>query len=168
MGRRSSTRERALSIKIANGSTGLTINSMIKIFSTTPVAMQWTTSPSRHMPCRGKSGTITIDANVGETVNLLGAPTREGYTFKFWKGSEYAAGAEYKVEGDHAFTAEWEKSSSDSGKAESDTGTKPVSKTDSKVLQATGDDMVMSFVALATMAFVSLIVLVVYARRKTA
>ena len=33
---------------------------------------------------------------------------REGYTFKYWRGAQYAAGADYKVEGDHAFTAEWE------------------------------------------------------------
>ena len=57
----------------------------------------------------GKTGTITVEANVGDTIKLPAAPTREGYTFKCWKGSEYAAGADYKVEGDHAFTAEWEK-----------------------------------------------------------
>ncbi|MBQ6395772.1 MAG: InlB B-repeat-containing protein, partial [Atopobiaceae bacterium] len=56
----------------------------------------------------GKTGTITIEATVGETINLPGAPTRDGYTFKCWRGSEYAAGAEYEVEGDHAFAAEWE------------------------------------------------------------
>ena len=55
----------------------------------------------------GKTGKITIEANVGDTIKLPGAPTRKGYAFKYWKGSEYAAGAEYKVEGDHAFTAEW-------------------------------------------------------------
>ena len=58
----------------------------------------------------GKTGTITIEANVGDTIKLPGAPTKDGYTFKCWRGSEYAAGADYKVEGDHAFTAEWEKS----------------------------------------------------------
>jgi hypothetical protein len=29
-----------------------------------------------------------------------GRPQARGYTFKCWKGSEYAAGAQYKVEGD--------------------------------------------------------------------
>ena len=57
----------------------------------------------------GKTGTVTVEANVGDTIKLPGAPTKKGYAFKFWKGSEYAAGAEYKVEGDHAFTAEWDK-----------------------------------------------------------
>ena len=55
----------------------------------------------------GKTGTITITANVGDTINLPAAPTRDGYVFRCWKGSEYAAGAEYKVEADHAFTADW-------------------------------------------------------------
>jgi len=54
----------------------------------------------------GKTGKITMEANVGDTVKLPKAPTKDGYAFKFWKGSEYAAGAEYKVEGDHAFAAE--------------------------------------------------------------
>ncbi len=56
----------------------------------------------------GKTGTIIVEANVGDKINLPGAPTKDGYTFKYWKGSEYAAGAEYTVEGDHEFTAEWE------------------------------------------------------------
>lgn len=59
----------------------------------------------------GKSGTVTIEATVGDTIKLPAAPTRPGYTFVCWKGSEYEAGAEYKVEGDHSFTAEWSKGS---------------------------------------------------------
>ena len=61
----------------------------------------------------GQTGTITIKANRGDTIKLPDAPTRDGYVFKYWKGSQYAAGAEYKVEGDHAFTAEWEQRSTD-------------------------------------------------------
>ncbi len=57
----------------------------------------------------GKTGSITIVANVGDTVTIPNAPTREGYTFKYWKGSEYQPGDTYTVEGDHTFTAEWEK-----------------------------------------------------------
>lgn len=56
----------------------------------------------------GKTGSITVNAVVGQKINLPGAPTKEGYTFKCWKGSEYAAGAEYTVDGPHDFTAEWE------------------------------------------------------------
>lgn len=57
----------------------------------------------------GKTGTYTMTATVGETIKLPGEPTRVGYTFKCWKGSEYKAGAEYEVKGDHTFTAKWEK-----------------------------------------------------------
>lgn len=71
----------------------------------------------------GKTGTITIEANVGDTIKLPGAPTREGYTFQYWKGSKYEAGAEYKVEGDHAFTAEWKKNSSSLSGTQSTTNT---------------------------------------------
>ena len=56
----------------------------------------------------GKTDKITIEANVGDTIKLPEAPRREGYTFQYWKGSSYEAGADYKVEGDHTFTAVWE------------------------------------------------------------
>ncbi len=57
----------------------------------------------------GKTGSITIEANVGDEITIPDAPTRKGYTFKYWKGSNYAPGDRYKVEGDHSFTAVWEK-----------------------------------------------------------
>lgn len=57
----------------------------------------------------GKTGTITIDAKYGDTINLPGAPTREGYTFLYWRGSRYDAGASYTIDGAHTFTAVWEK-----------------------------------------------------------
>lgn len=76
----------------------------------------------------GKTGKVTVEASVGDTIKLPGAPTRSGYTFKYWKGLQYAAGAGYKVEGDHSFMAVWEKNA-----AASD-------GTDKKsVLPATGD-----------------------------
>ena len=56
----------------------------------------------------GKTGKITIETNVGDVIRLPGVPSREGYTFLYWKGSEYEADAEYTVEGDHTFTAVWE------------------------------------------------------------
>ena len=69
-----------------------------------PVPSQVIIPMSQHIgaPC-------TPLVKVGDTVKLPKAPTKKGYAFKCWKGSEYEAGAEYKVEGDHAFTAEWEK-----------------------------------------------------------
>ena len=56
----------------------------------------------------GQTGKITMKCRVGDTINLPGTPAKEGYKFLYWKGSEYAAGAEYTVDGPHDFTAEWE------------------------------------------------------------
>ncbi len=56
----------------------------------------------------GKTGTVTASYDEG-TVIKLPRPSREGYTFKYWKGSEYQAGQEYKVVEDHTFTAQWQK-----------------------------------------------------------
>ncbi|SER14198.1 repeat domain (List_Bact_rpt), partial [Lachnospiraceae bacterium NE2001] len=56
----------------------------------------------------GKNGTVTIEAEEGTEITIPDAPTREGYKFTYWKGSEYHPGDKYKVEGDHTFTAQWE------------------------------------------------------------
>ena len=31
----------------------------------------------------GKTGKVTVEASVGDTIKLPGAPTRSGYTFKY-------------------------------------------------------------------------------------
>ena len=80
----------------------------------------------------GKTGKVTIEANVGDTIKLPEAPTREGYTFQYWKGSRYEAGADYKVEGDHTFTAVWEENKAKTYKVTFDAnghGTAPDSQT---------------------------------------
>ena len=45
----------------------------------------------------------------GDYIELPEAPIREGYIFKYWKGSKYQPGDKYKVEEDHTFVAFWEK-----------------------------------------------------------
>lgn len=45
----------------------------------------------------------------GDIFTLPEAPERDGYKFLYWKGSEYQPGDTYVVQGDHTFTAEWEK-----------------------------------------------------------
>ena len=82
----------------------------------------------------GDSGLITISPNggtwsdggtnpkvykikKGDYIELPEAPIREGYIFKYWKGSQYQPGDKYKVEGDHTFVAFWEKA--DQGKSHS-------------------------------------------------
>ena len=109
----------------------------------------------------GKTGTITIEANVGDTIKLPGAPTRDGYTFKCWKGSEYEAGADYVVpEGGHEFTAEWEK---DSGPASSNSGSNAKPS-----IPATGDSSAPLALALSAAALGSLCVLAGCASRRKA
>lgn len=94
----------------------------------------------------GKTDTYTMVAYVGDTVKLPKAPTREGYTFKYWKGSEYKAEAEYKVEGNHTFTAVWEKKATSTAAKKSST------------LANTGDPMSFSAVAVFTLSGVTALV----------
>ena len=56
----------------------------------------------------GKTGTVRIVAKYGDTI-IMPKPVREGYTFSYWKGSRYKAGAKYAVTGDHSLTAIWKK-----------------------------------------------------------
>ena len=57
----------------------------------------------------GKTGTVTYEIAVGEEFVIPEAPVRDGYTFLYWEGSIYFPGDKYLVEGDHTFTAVWEK-----------------------------------------------------------
>lgn len=45
----------------------------------------------------------------GDYITLPQAPSKKGYTFLYWKGSNYKPGDKYKVEKDHTFVAEWKK-----------------------------------------------------------
>ena len=74
---------------------------------------------------KDKEYTITVDPNGGnwngdtairtqqfkenEEFTLPKAPTKDGYTFLYWKGSQYQPGQVYVVKEDHAFIAEWKK-----------------------------------------------------------
>ena len=101
----------------------------------------------------GQTGTITVKAKVGDEITMP-APTRDGYTFKYWKGSEYKAGNKYKVEADHAFTAVWEKNASGGGG--SDTKGSP---------SKTGDTTSVLVLTLAAGALASLCLLALSHRR---
>lgn len=50
-----------------------------------------------------------ISVHAGDVITIAEAPTRKGYTFLYWEGSEYYPGDKYTVEGNHTFTAVWEK-----------------------------------------------------------
>lgn len=59
----------------------------------------------------GQMGQIVIEANEGDTIIVPDAPIKEGYTFKYWRGSEYYPGDKYVVKEDHTLTAVWQKGS---------------------------------------------------------
>ena len=77
----------------------------------------------------GKTGSIEIEAAIGDEITIPDAPVREGYKFLYWKGSEYHPGDKYTVIGDHSFTAVWEK---EEEKKEADTESKKAVVTDKK------------------------------------
>ena len=54
----------------------------------------------------GASGTITEQYYEGDVI-VMPKPSRSGYTFRYWKGSEYRAGEKYTVTEDHTFVAQW-------------------------------------------------------------
>ena len=57
----------------------------------------------------GSTAAKIYEIEKGQYLTLPAAPTKEGYTFKYWKGSKYQPGDKYLVEGEHTFTAVWEK-----------------------------------------------------------
>ena len=57
----------------------------------------------------GKTGQIVVEANEGDVIRIMDAPTRKGYTFKYWEGSEYYPGDSYTVAEDHTLKAIWKK-----------------------------------------------------------
>ena len=58
----------------------------------------------------GSTEDIVETYDVGTVISVHEAPTRDGYTFGYWKGSEYQPGDKYTVEGDHTFVAQWKES----------------------------------------------------------
>lgn len=101
----------------------------------------------------GQIGTITEVYDYGTAIKLLGTPTREGYRFLYWRGSQYDAGADYTVEGDHLFTAVWEKISGGS-----DANDSHVAKTAAKASPATGDESELAlWISIMTAAVLALV-----------
>lgn len=82
---------------------------------------QWEATSNPPVP--NTQACVTFDANggtfvdntslktyyydLGTEITIIDAPTREGYTFDYWKGSEFRPGDKFTVEGDHTFTAQW-------------------------------------------------------------
>ncbi len=84
----------------------------------------WKAKKSHNTDGKGSTITLTYDPNGGNwggntsvrkqvetkgvTVKILEAPTKDGYTFQYWKGSEYHPGDLYTANEDHTFIAQWE------------------------------------------------------------
>ena len=58
----------------------------------------------------GKTESIRIKYDKGIEITIKEAPTRDGYKFLYWKGSEYQPGQKYTANEDHTFVAQWEPS----------------------------------------------------------
>ncbi|MBR3235120.1 MAG: InlB B-repeat-containing protein [Atopobiaceae bacterium] len=69
----------------------------------------------------GTGGIRKFEAGLETSFDIIDAPTRDGYTFVCWEGSEYQPGERYLVDGDHAFTAKWKKNEG-GGSGSSDSG----------------------------------------------
>ena len=63
----------------------------------------------------GNADDLVMNAYEGDTIIVPDAPERAGYTFLYWKGSEYYPGEEYTVKEDHTLTAQWEKNEEPAG-----------------------------------------------------
>lgn len=69
----------------------------------------------------GGSDVRKYDAGLETDFQVVDAPTRDGYTFVCWRGSEFQPGDAYHADSDHAFVAEWKKNDTggdDSGDAD--------------------------------------------------
>ena len=63
----------------------------------------------------GGSDIRKYEAGLETEFDVIDAPTRDGYTFVCWKGSEYQPGDKYHADSDHVFTAEWKKNDAGGG-----------------------------------------------------
>ena len=80
----------------------------------------------------GSSDDIVEIYSAGEVISIHEAPTREGYVFDYWKGSEYQPGDKYTVVEDHVFTAQWKKAAKpddDDGKKDNSGGKRGSART---------------------------------------
>ncbi len=87
---------------------------------------------------KGQTGTVRLEAKIGDTITLPEAPVREGYRFLHWKGSVYQPGASYTVTGPKTFTAVWEPVAAPASTSTS-TPAPTTSEAEKKILPVTGE-----------------------------
>ena len=131
----------------------------------------------------GSDKPVTSIYNYNEVITMP-TPSREGYTFLYWKGSEYRAGESYTIVGDHTFVAQWKKDSgmsdepgatdetkqtnrSDAGEKAEGVQTQPNKEGSSTGISATGDQFGLIAIVLSVIAagMLAAIILVAVLRR---
>lgn len=99
----------------------------------------------------GSTDNIVEKYPAGTGILIHEAPTREGYTFTYWKGSEYKPGDAYTVTEDHTFVAQWQPNGGGDPKAPGQDNTTGGAgrTTGSSTLARTGDDSVLALAGVA-------------------
>ena len=115
----------------------------------------------------GSKADISERYRSGKEISIHAAPTRKGYKFLYWKGSEYNPGDRYTVKEDHRFVAQWKKNPDDKGNPDDpdnpDGPGKPKTP-DSRV--STGDSEQLLLHAAVCMASLLLLLLLSLRRRR--
>lgn len=97
------------------GETEYAVDAEITVNEDTTVQAQWEDIMVKitYDPNGGRWGTDgakkVITVKKGTAITIETAPTKAGYTFQYWKGSEYQPGDSYTANEDHTFTAQWSK-----------------------------------------------------------
>ena len=108
----------------------------------------------------GSDDPIVWQVREGQEITLPEAPVRDGYRFVEWHGSSYQPGDEYRVEGDHTFTAVW---SAQAPAAAGDQAAQRATK-----IVATGDTTPIAALALGAIAALAIIIGAASSRRACA
>ena len=103
---------------------------------------------------KGSTDNIVEKYPAGTGILIHEAPTREGYTFEYWKGSEYQPGDAYTVTEDHTFVAQWKPNGGDKPSEPASTDDKSPAggagrTTSAANLARTGDDSTLALVGVA-------------------
>lgn len=88
----------------------------------------------------GDTSIKTFMVKKGEYFTLPDAPTKDGYTFKYWRGSMFKPGDKYMVDGEHDFVAVWEKNKVTDDKNNKDKDAKDMNSKNMKNSPQTGDN----------------------------
>ena len=105
----------------------------------------------------GSTDPVEVKAKGGEEITILAAPTREGYTFLYWEGSQYYPGDKYTVMGDHTLTAKW--------KANETPAPTPASGSKKSTSPATGDALPIVPIVVVALVAVACLGVAAYKRR---